>query len=109
MGCETGDRSIPAGNVTFGVTNAGPRYGHEFLVVKTDLDPAALPIRSNGVLRESEAGIEVVDQIPGIEVGGTQELMVSLAEGKYVLVCNVYDDTGSHLARGMLTTLTVTE
>lgn len=100
--------SIPAGNVTFGVSNAG-RYGHEFLVVKTDLDPAALPIRSNGVLRESDAGIEVVDQIPGIEVGATRELIVSLASGKYVLLCNIYDDAGSHLSQGMLTTLTVTE
>jgi hypothetical protein len=101
--------SIPAGNVTFGVTNAGPRYGHEFLVVKTDLDPAALPIRSNGVLRESEAGIEVVDQIPGIEIEATRELIVTLAAGKYVLLCNIYDDAGSHLSQGMLTTLTVTE
>ncbi len=100
--------SIPAGNVTFGVTNAGPRYGHEFLVVKTDLDPAALPIRSNGVLRESEAGIEVVDEI-GIEVGATRELIATLAAGKYVLLCNIYDDAGSHLSQGMLTVLTVTE
>jgi hypothetical protein len=37
--------SVAAGDVTFQVTNAGPADVHEFVVVKTDLDPAALPKR----------------------------------------------------------------
>src|SRR4026209_2020233 len=31
--------SVPAGTVTFQVTNTGPEDVHEFVVLKTDLDP----------------------------------------------------------------------
>ena len=101
--------SAPAGSVTFQVTNTGPEDVHEFVVLKTDLDPGALPVDANGVV--TEEGIEVVDEIEDVAVGASQELTVTLAAGKYVLLCNIYDDTEkeAHYKMGMRTSFTVTE
>jgi len=95
--------SAPAGSVSFQVTNTGPEDVHEFVVLKTDLDPGALPVDENGAVTEAGAGIEVVDEIEDVAVGGTPELTVTLAAGKYVLLCNVYDETEkeAHYKMGM--------
>jgi len=42
--------SAPAGGVTFSVTNDGPDDVHEFVVLKTDLDPGALPTDETGAV-----------------------------------------------------------
>jgi uncharacterized cupredoxin-like copper-binding protein len=102
--------SVAAGEVTFQVTNTGPEDVHEFVVLKTDLDPGALPVDANGAVTESGAGIEVVDEIEDIPVGETQSLTVTLAAGKYVLLCNVYDETDkeAHYKMGMRAQFEVT-
>ena len=48
--------SAPAGSVTFQVTNTGPEDVHEFVVLKTDLDPGALPVDANGAVTEEAQG-----------------------------------------------------
>jgi uncharacterized cupredoxin-like copper-binding protein len=103
--------SAPAGSVTFQVTNNGPEDVHEFVVLMTDLDPGALPIDENGAVTEAGDGVEVVDEIEDVAVGATQELTMTLAAGKYVLLCNVYDETEkeAHYKMGMRTPFTVTE
>ena len=95
--------SAGAGAVTFQVTNTGPEDVHEFVVLKTDLDPAALPTDANGAVTEDTTGITVVDEIEDIPVGQTQELTVTLEAGKYVLLCNIYDETEkeAHYTMGM--------
>ena len=102
--------SAPAGEITFQVTNTGPEDIHEFVVLKTDLDPGALPTDANGVVTEDGAGIVVVDEIEDIPVGQTQALDVTLQAGKYVLLCNIYDDTEkeAHFRLGMRTAFEVT-
>ena len=100
--------SVAAGNVTFQVANAGPRYPHELKVLKTDLEPAALPTGSTGMLDERGAGIELVGEVAGMAEGESGQLSVTLAAGNYILVCNVYDDNGAHFQQGMLTSFTVT-
>ena len=102
--------SVPAGEVLFQVTNSGPEDVHEFVVLKTDLDPAALPTDANGVVTEEGTGIEVIDEIEDIPVGQTQDLTVMLAAGKYVLLCNIYDLTEkeAHYKMGMRTPFEVT-
>ena len=99
-----------AGAVAFQVTNIGPEDVHEFVVVKTDLDPAALPTDANGVVTEDATGITVVDEIEDIPVGQTQELVVTLEAGKYVLLCNIYDETEkeAHYRMGMRIAFDVT-
>jgi uncharacterized cupredoxin-like copper-binding protein len=102
--------SVAAGEVTFQVTNTGPEDVHEFVVLKTDLDPGGLPVDADGAVTESGAGIEVVDEIEDIPVGETQALTVTLAAGKYVLLCNIYDETEkeAHYKMGMRIAFDVT-
>ena len=103
--------TAPAGSVTFQVTNDGPGDVHEFVVLKTDLDPGALPTDANGAVTEAGEGIEVVDEIEDIAVGASPELTVTLAAGKYVLLCNIYDETEkeAHYKMGMRVGFTVTQ
>ena len=95
--------SAAAGTVTFQVTNSGPEDVHEFVVLRTDLDPGALPTDANGAVTEEATGIEVVEEIEDLPVGQTQELTVTLQAGKYVLLCNIYSETEkeAHYKMGM--------
>jgi uncharacterized cupredoxin-like copper-binding protein len=102
--------SASAGEVTFTVTNTGPDDVHEFVVVKTDLAPDALPTEANGAVDEAGTGIEPVDEIEDIAVGATESVTVNLEAGSYVLMCNIYDkaEKESHYQQGMRTSFTVT-
>jgi uncharacterized cupredoxin-like copper-binding protein len=103
-------KSAAAGEVTFHVTNNGPEDVHEFVVLKTDLDATALPADATGRVAEDGTGMENVGEIEDIEVGQGQDLTVNLAAGKYVLVCNIYDETKkeAHYKLGMRTAFEVT-
>ena len=102
--------SAPAGDITFAVTNDGPDDIHEFVVLKTDLDPADLPVDEDGVVSEG-AGIEVIDEIEDIPVGDSQDLTVSLEAGSYVLLCNIWspDEGEAHYQLGMRVGFTADE
>ena len=102
--------SATAGNVTFEVTNAGPLFKHEFVIIKTDLDPADLPADSTGKVDEAGAGIEFVGEVEELELGATKTASFDLAAGTYVLICNIVEVTGaheSHYTQGMRTAFTV--
>ncbi|MGH2656547.1 MAG: hypothetical protein ACRDIZ_07610 [Actinomycetota bacterium] len=101
--------SVSAGEVTFEVENIGPEDVHEFVVIRTDLAPDALPTDGNGVVEEEGAGMEVIDEIEDIPVGETQSLTVDLDAGNYVLICNIWDEEEeeAHYAMGMRTAFTV--
>jgi len=103
------DASVPAGEVTFSVTNNGPNDVHEFVILRTDLDPGDLPVDEHGAVTEAGEGIEVVDEIEDIPVGETQEVSADLAAGSYVLLCNIYsaDENEAHYAEGMRIAFTV--
>lgn len=103
--------SVAAGDVTFKVTNKGPEDVHEFVILRTDLDPGALPTDDTGTVTEEGEGIEVVDEIEDIPVGQTQELTASLAAGAYVLLCNIYseEENEAHYKMGMRIGFTVTQ
>jgi len=102
--------SVAAGDVTFKVTNAGPEDIHEFVILRTDLDPGALPTDDTGAVTEEAEDIEVVDEIEDIAIGQGQELTMSLAAGAYVLLCNIYsaEENEAHYRLGMRTGFTVT-
>ena len=101
--------SVAAGDVTFAVANTGPEDVHEFVVLKTDLDAGALPTDETGAVVEAGEGITVIDEIEDIPVGESQDLTVALDAGKYVLLCNIYDETEqeAHYTMGMRTNFTV--
>ena len=103
--------SAPAGEVTFEVTNDGPEDIHEFVVLRTDLVPADLPVDENGVVSEEGEGIEVIDEIEDIPVDASEDLTVSLDAGSYVLLCNIWseDEGEAHYQTGMRVAFTVDE
>ena len=102
--------SAPAGSVSFEVTNAGTQFKHEFVVIKTDLDPAALPADSTGKVDEAGAGIEFIGEVEELEIGATQAASFDLTPGRYVLICNIVEASGgheSHYNQGMRVAFTV--
>ena len=102
--------TAPAGEITFTVTNEGPDDIHEFVVMKTDIDPADLPTLEDGSVDEAGEGIEeVAGEIEDIAVGSTMDLTLTLDAGKYVLLCNIYtaEEDEAHYAMGMRIAFTV--
>jgi uncharacterized cupredoxin-like copper-binding protein len=99
--------SAAAGDVTFHVTNDGPDDVHEFVIIRTDLAPDALPTGEDGSVEEEGEGMEVVDEIEDIPVGESQDLTVPLDAGNYVLICNIVESGEVHYTLGMRTAFTV--
>jgi uncharacterized cupredoxin-like copper-binding protein len=88
-----------AGPVTFNISNEGPST-HEFVVIKTDDAPDALPVKNGTV---DEDGLTIVDENEDIAPGTTAELPVDLEAGSYVIICNV----SGHYEAGMHAGFTV--
>ena len=104
--------SAPAGSITFDVENTGPEDTHEFVVIKTDLAPDALPTAEDGSVDETGEGIdEVIGEIEDIAPGSSESLKTDLEAGSYVLICNIVEEEGGdtlvHYALGMRTAFTV--
>lgn len=93
--------SVPAGEVTFDITNEGPSV-HEFLVIRSTgaVDPGDLPIEGAVV---NEDGLDIVDEVEGMDPTGTEDLTVDLEPGSYIVLCNIE----GHYEAGMHTALTV--
>jgi len=77
--------SIAAGHVVFGIRNHAS-MAHEFKVIKTDLASDQLPV-DTGTAKASETG--KVGEVLDISAGASRKLVLDLAPGKYVLICNV--------------------
>jgi len=103
--------SAPAGEVTFNVRNIGMEV-HEFVVVKTDLPEAQLPM-ANGQVDEAAAGMTVIGEIEDVPAGGAGSVKLQMAAGKHVLICNVVEAApdgaviANHYAEGMHTAFLV--
>jgi uncharacterized cupredoxin-like copper-binding protein len=108
----TVDRAtVPEGSVTFHVTNSGT-VPHEFLVIKTDRAPDALPTESNGSYQENGTGTTLLDELEDIAPGQSKDLALDMDAAKYVLICNMVhvEPSGTqdaHYARGMRTAFKV--
>ena len=100
----TPDRAtVPPGDVTFAVTEDGDFY-HEFVVIRTDLPPNALPLDGGG-RRVDEAQVEVVGTLLRAMSMSTRSATFRLEPGRYVLICNI----PTHYSSGMRTAFTVEE
>jgi uncharacterized cupredoxin-like copper-binding protein len=109
----TDKASVPAGSVTFDVTNTGPDDVHEFVIIRTDLGAADLPVDKDGAALEEDASLAAIDEIEDIAVDASASLTVDMEAGSYVLVCNIVQEEpdGSleaHYAEGMRVGFTVT-
>jgi hypothetical protein len=110
-------KSVPAGEVTFDLTNDGyatdadgdpvPSISggqHNFEVLRTDLPAGDLPVSDLNFAVEVEApGIESSGSVQPLPDGASESLTVTLESGTYVLICNLT----SHYQRGMWAKLSV--
>ena len=103
QGIDLNTKSVKAGKVTFVVANKSmSQQEHEFLIVKTDLSPAQLPL-TQADARVDEDKLGKIDEIGDIEPGHTKKATFELTPGKYLLFCN----EEGHMKAGMITTFTV--
>jgi uncharacterized cupredoxin-like copper-binding protein len=100
---DVSSSSAAPGPVTFHVTNSGAQI-HEFVIIKTDTAPDALPTDDSGnEVNEDASGLTVVDEVEDLAPGASEDLTATLDAGKYVLICNV----AGHYQLGMHTAFTV--
>jgi uncharacterized cupredoxin-like copper-binding protein len=88
-----------AGSVTFTVTNSGTMV-HEFVVLKTDIKAADLPL-TNGAVTEDD--YTAMGEVADLEPGASGTLTATLTAGHYAIICNL----PSHVSQGMVADLTV--
>jgi uncharacterized cupredoxin-like copper-binding protein len=94
---------VPAGTVSFRIRNQGPTT-HEVIVVRTDRAPDRLPLQKDGLtVNEDAPGIDLLDEVEGLDIDDRQTLVLDLAAGNYVLYCNLE----GHYLGGMHEALTV--
>ncbi len=83
--------TVPAGPVTFVVSNAGT-ITHEFVVIRSNTLAADFPIGSfegeKNRINEDTVGTNV-GETGDMEAGGTQSLHLDLRPGHYAFVCNL--------------------
>lgn len=101
-------QSAPAGEIYFLVENAGPDDPHEFVVIRTDEAPDALPVEEG---RVPDDEVDLVDEIEPFEPGSIASITLNLEPGSYVLICNIAEvedgEIESHYEEGMRTAFTV--
>ena len=92
--------SPSAGAVTLEVHNEGT-IDHEVVIIKTDLDEAALP--TSGTTVDENAAGDVVGEVEEFDAGTVESVTVNVEAGHYVLICNI----AGHYEQGMYATLVV--
>jgi len=98
---SAGSYKLRAGQVDLSVKNDGPD-AHELIVVREN--GSGLPMRADGLtVNEDAVEKRTLGALEPGQPGGTRDLNVRLAPGRYVLLCNM---TGHYLG-GMHTELVV--
>jgi len=94
------------GTVTFVVRNEG-EVTHGFVVIRTDIEKDELPRKANdGGVDESD--LDVVGRIDNIAPGETQQIVIEVAEGQYLILDNTFANGESHYLNGMYNEFEVT-
>jgi uncharacterized cupredoxin-like copper-binding protein len=96
--------TVKAGDVTISAPNGG-QVEHELVLLKTNDNPASLPVNGNEVDEDGlEAkGAESPGEITDVPPGQTKSGKFKLTPGKYVMICNV----PGHYKLGMYGSVTV--
>ena len=98
-----GKTHVSAGQVAFRVHNGGPST-HEFVVARTDLGDADLPLGPDGLsVDEDSPQIHAVTEDSELDIGESRVLVASLPPGHYVFYCNLE----GHYLGGMHASLVV--
>jgi len=96
--------TVPAGPVTFAVTNAARATKHEMLVIKDTPERASLPINTAGN-RVLEERVAKIGEVSELRPGAQRTKRFTLKPGRYLLICNV----PGHYTMGMTAMLTVAQ
>jgi uncharacterized cupredoxin-like copper-binding protein len=106
-----GPTTISPGMTTIQIDNAGPSVHHVQLL---RLHDGVTPEQATAAAQSPDLGalLALVDPVGGpgaVPAGGTQAVTLDLAAGTYLEVCFIPGDDGiPHVAKGMVSTLTVT-
>ena len=87
------------GTVTFTVTNSGTMV-HEFVVLKTDIKAADLPL-TNGAVTEDD--YTSMGEVADLAAGASGTMTATMTAGHYAIICNL----PGHVSQGMVADLTV--
>jgi uncharacterized cupredoxin-like copper-binding protein len=102
MSIKIDHKSVPAGKVTFEVTNASKETIHEMVVAPVADGNAVLPfVENENRVDEENAGH--LGEVSELELGKSGALTVEMKPGLYILYCNI----PGHYMAGMWTTLRV--
>ncbi len=102
MGMKLSTDSVPAGEVTFKVSNTSKDQVHEMLVLPWPADGKGLPYVEKDARFDEDAGGSL-GEVEELDPGKSGELTLRLKPGKYVLACNI----ANHYANGMWMPFTV--
>lgn len=102
MSVVVDQKTVPAGKVTFNVTNISKGTIHEMLVSPIKDENAVLPFIDNENRVDEEASGDL-GEVSELDPGKSGALTLDLKPGMYILYCNV----PGHYTAGMWTTITV--
>jgi uncharacterized cupredoxin-like copper-binding protein len=95
-------KTIHQGPVLFKVANHSANMVHEFLVLRTDLDPHDFPMEDGGA-KVDEAKLNGIQEMGDLDPGKSGDMRLTLKPGRYVLFCN----QPGHFRAGMVAVLRV--
>ncbi len=95
-------KTVPAGKVTFNVTNLSKEMQHEMLVSPVKDENTVLPYVENENRVDEEASGDL-GEVSELDPGKSGALTLDLRPGLYILFCNI----PGHYTAGMWTVLTV--
>jgi uncharacterized cupredoxin-like copper-binding protein len=102
MGIKLSTSTVPAGIVTFDVTNDAKALVHEMIVAPVKNVNKPLPYNKKEMkVNEDAAGH--LGEVAELEPGKSGALTLTMKPGRYILYCNI----AGHYALGMWTLLTV--
>lgn len=102
VGVKADVDTVPAGTVTFQVTNTSKDIVHEMILSPIAADGKPLPYVT-GDQRVDEDAAGHLGEVSELDPGATGALTVDLTPGKYILFCNI----PAHFMDGMWTVITV--
>jgi uncharacterized cupredoxin-like copper-binding protein len=102
MGIAVSTRTVPAGDVTFAVTNASKSLVHEMVVAPIKDEKTALPYDKAGQ-KVAEDATGHLGEVAELESRRKGSLTLNMKPGRYILYCNV----PGHYVLGMWTLITV--
>jgi uncharacterized cupredoxin-like copper-binding protein len=102
MGVQVSAATVPAGEVTFNVTNTSKQMVHEMVISPIKDTVTQLPYDKEGNKIDEDAAGHL-GEVSELEPGKKGALKITLKPGSYLLYCNI----PGHYVLGMWTVLTV--